>query len=61
VAEAERDLGLKVDPRRYVNESLRQISASATATPAGAELHVDPAAPQTGLLSRVLGGFGRPK
>lgn len=61
VAEAERDLGLKVDPRRYVNESLRQISASATATLAGAELHVDPAAPQTGLLSRVLGGFGRPK
>jgi len=61
VAEAERDLGLKVDPRRYVNESLRQISANATATLTGAELHVDAAAPQTGLLSRVLGGFGRPK
>ena len=36
VVEAERMFGLKVDPRRYVNESLLQLSATTTANPGAA-------------------------
>jgi acyl carrier protein len=62
VADAERELGLKIDPRRYVYETLQQLRA--TAVPAALEAvapteMASPDAPASGLLSRVLGRFGR--
>jgi acyl carrier protein len=62
VADAERELGLKIDPRRYVYETLQQLSAAAV--PATLETvslteAASPDAPPSGLLSRVLGRFGR--
>jgi amino acid adenylation domain-containing protein len=63
VAEAERQLGLKVDPRRYVYESLQQLSvpapvpddASAVTVPVAS----DQARPPSGLFTRLLGRLGR--
>ncbi|MDP2335573.1 MAG: phosphopantetheine-binding protein, partial [Bacteroidota bacterium] len=63
VIEAERSFGLKVDPRRYVNDSLLQLSAT---PPGGSTVpSADPPLTQdahpSGLLSRVMGVFGRRK
>jgi amino acid adenylation domain-containing protein len=63
VAEAECQLGLRVDPRRYVFETLQQLSvpapvpddASAVTVPVAS----DQARPPSGLFSRVLGRLGR--
>ncbi len=60
-ADAERELGLKVDPRRYVFESLQQLSESGANAPpdsVATEAALADVAP-SGLLSRVLGRFGR--
>ncbi|MFN3493886.1 MAG: amino acid adenylation domain-containing protein, partial [Hydrogenophaga sp.] len=63
VAAAARELGLSIDPRRYVNESLRQLSS--TPSSGSATSSADPALTQeplpSGLLSRVMGVFGRKK
>ncbi|MBA4211885.1 MAG: non-ribosomal peptide synthetase [Polaromonas sp.] len=63
VTEAERLFGLKIDPRRYVNESLLQLSATATANPSAAGTDAPPAQqPQpSGMLSRFMGVLGRKK
>ena len=60
VSEAQKQLGLKIDPNRFVYENLRQLSVVAAVTTSDAA----PAQPQaavepTGLLGRVLGRFGR--
>jgi amino acid adenylation domain-containing protein len=64
VAETEKQLGLKIDPSRYVYESLQQLSTGAVSEPAlaaTAEVGADNRASTApgGLLSRVLGRFGR--
>jgi amino acid adenylation domain-containing protein len=56
VAEMQRVLGLKIDPNRYVHETLQQLGRSAE--PAGLAPD-EPAPERSGLLSRVLGRFGR--
>jgi len=62
---AQSDLGLVLDPRRFVAETLQQISAHAQ--PAAAELvevanaspeAVPAPAPKSGLLRKVLGRLG---
>ena len=57
VAGMEQKLGLKVDPRRYVYESLRQLAATARspAPPAAA----DAAKPEAPVKSRLFGLFGK--
>jgi hypothetical protein len=53
---AERELGLRVDPRRFVNESLRQLAIpSQTPLPAAAE----PRAAPRGWMARVFGRIGQ--
>ena len=61
VAEAERQLGLKVDPRRYVYESLQQLSVPAPdeALAVAVAVATGQARPPSGLFSRVLGRLGR--
>lgn len=61
IAAGERDGGSRIDPRRYVYESLRQLSIAApSAPPAVAEAAADAQTSEpTGLLSRVFGRFGR--
>jgi acyl carrier protein len=49
----DRQLGLTVDPRRYVYETLRQLAAAASAAPA-ANSSVD-TAPLAGLWANLLG------
>lgn len=63
VAEAERLFGLKIDPRRYVNESLLQLSAESSggSTTSGTDSPLTQEPPPSGLLSRVMGVFGRRK
>jgi amino acid adenylation domain-containing protein len=59
VTEGEARLGLKIDPRRYVYESLRQLAAPAEASgtsPAGA-----PVKPEAPAKSKLFGLFGRGK
>jgi acyl carrier protein len=61
VSDAERLFGLKVDPGRYVYETLQQLSVPTTDTAAAAAAAV-PAVqtPQPrSMLSRVLSRFGR--
>jgi acyl carrier protein len=67
VAEAERELGLKIDPRRYLHETLGQLAmpempkpAPATGLSPAAEPVREPAAKpaKAGFFSRVLGGRG---
>jgi acyl carrier protein len=56
VTAMEQKLGLKVDPRRYVYESLRQLAA----TPGGTTAAVAPTAkPEAPAKSRLFGLFGR--
>jgi acyl carrier protein len=58
VAEGEKQLGLKIDPRRYVYESLRQLAGPAAAVPAESAVAVEtPAQPK----SKLFGLFGRGK
>jgi acyl carrier protein len=58
VAEGDQKLGLKIDPRRYVYESLRQLAVPAAAvTPAAESPAAKPAQPK----SRLFGLFGRGK
>jgi acyl carrier protein len=58
VAEGEKQLGLKIDPRRYVYESLRQLAAPVAAAPAPvAATAAAPAQPK----SKLFGLFGRGK
>ncbi len=65
VSETERVLGIKIDPRRYVYESLQQLSqpgpSVSGAMPSAPEPVASGDAPvaQGGLLSRVLGRLGR--
>ena len=64
VARAERDFGMRIDPQRYLHENLQQLSVgvphaadhrSVAANAPSDQLVETP----TGLLSRVLGRFGR--
>ena len=60
VARMEKELGLSVDPRRYVHETLDQLIRASTPAPAPPE----PAGGSTvdtkgGLSSRFRGLFGR--
>jgi acyl carrier protein len=58
-AETERLLGIKVDPRRYVNQTLQQlVSGDAAAAPVTGSTVPEKTA-RSGLVSRVLGRFGR--
>uniref|UniRef100_UPI0035AF4328 amino acid adenylation domain-containing protein n=1 Tax=Aquabacterium sp. TaxID=1872578 RepID=UPI0035AF4328 len=66
VAETARVLGLKIDPRRYVYESLQQLAQGSSATQGAPDAgraesiaSEGAQAAQGGLLSRVLGRFGR--
>lgn len=60
VANAERILGIKIDPNRYVHESLKQLGATPTLRAVKEMTTASVATPvQTGLLSRVLGRLGR--
>ncbi len=60
VDEAGRELGLKVDPRRYVYEALRQLSVQVPDEVSVAPVPVaGTARPAAGLFSRVLGRLGR--
>ena len=62
VAEAERSLGLKIEPARMVYETLQQLSVPASATQLAANSGDREQASETdksGLLSRVFGRFGR--
>ncbi|MBL8290096.1 MAG: amino acid adenylation domain-containing protein [Rubrivivax sp.] len=61
--EAQAQLGLRIEPRRFVSESLGQL-ATAAAEPALAAAEAEPAAasasaPKSGLLSRVFGRKAR--
>jgi amino acid adenylation domain-containing protein len=61
-AEAEKQLGLKIEPSRYVYETLQQLSAGVPAQatqPESAEPEVVESTASSGLLSRVLGRFSR--
>ncbi len=60
VADGERELGLKIDPQRFVFETLQQLSATSPAKP-NVETETAGAAPPApaGLVSRILGRFGR--
>ena len=60
VADAERLLGLVIEPPRYVHETLRQLAAGSTPSSGGRVSSAAAPAPRTGLFSRVLGRFGRP-
>ena len=60
--QAEQALGFRVEPRRYVFESLGQLASADAATPLSAAAPGKAAAdapPQKGLLGRVFGGWGR--
>jgi amino acid adenylation domain-containing protein len=59
VAEAERTLGLKLEPSRMVFETLKQLSVLTVLTASSDNHSVDDEATRSGLLSRVLGKFGR--
>jgi acyl carrier protein len=59
VTEGEQKLGLKIDPRRYVYESLRQLAAPAAAT--ASEAPKAEAAKPAPAKSRLFGMFGRGK
>jgi amino acid adenylation domain-containing protein len=64
VSESKRQLGLTVDPRRYVYETLEQLCATAPTADAAEAIEAVAIAAETapatgGLLSRVLGRFGR--
>lgn len=61
VAEAESLLGTRMDPSRYVYENMRQLSLPGKAIAAPAEVRAAAATePESkGLISRVLGRFGR--
>ena len=63
VAVAAKELGLSIDPRRYVNESLRQLSSTPPGSPAatGNDAPLTPEPQVAGLLSRVRGVFGLKK
>jgi len=58
VSEGEQRLGLKIDPRRYVYESLRQLAATA---PAPAATSGPAPAKEAPAKSRLFGLFGRGK
>jgi acyl carrier protein len=57
IAEGERRLGLRIDPRRYVHETLQQLAATPVQAAPAAAPTPDVDAP--GLLSRVLARFRR--
>ncbi len=59
VADSERILGLTVDPPRYVHETLRQLTSVPSATSDSKPPPAAAGAAPTGLLSRMLGRFGR--
>jgi amino acid adenylation domain-containing protein len=58
--QAEQSLGFRVEPRRYVFESLAQLASAAagTAIEAAAQAQVDSGS-KRGLLGRVFGGWSR--
>lgn len=56
--QAERELGLRVEPQRYVSECLGQLAWAMDAGPAAAATRQAPGS-QPGLLGRMLGGWGR--
>jgi acyl carrier protein len=56
VAEMQRVSGVKIDPSRYVHESLQQLGRTAEPDLPAPDEH---APERSGLLSRVLGRFGR--
>ncbi len=59
VADADRTLGLKIEPARMVYETLHQISATVPSASGSLDRSQSLASDKTGLLSRVLGRFGR--
>ena len=54
VAEAERLLGLKIDPPRYVHETLRQLASRPLATAATSKPLMEAAPPRPGFVSRLV-------
>jgi hypothetical protein len=60
VADAERELGLKIEPQRFVFETLQQLSAPAPVRlPVETETAGAASPAPAGLMSRILGRFGR--
>ncbi|MBU2407159.1 MAG: non-ribosomal peptide synthetase, partial [Gammaproteobacteria bacterium] len=62
IQQAEQALGFRVEPRRYVFESLAQLSSAAAGTAIEAQDAVATTAsesPKRGLLGRVFSGWGR--
>lgn len=59
IAEAERVLGLKIDPARMVYETLLQLSVPQMPATDSTERPADETSDRNGLLSRVFGRFGR--
>jgi acyl carrier protein len=62
IAQAEQVMGFRVEPRRYVFESLGQLASAASGTPIDvmAEAAAAEAEPKRGgLLGRVFSGWGR--
>jgi predicted RNA methylase len=60
LAESERRLALKTDPRRYVYETLQQLAAGASSQDISEQVQAS-ASPQSEpkLLSRLFGRIGR--
>src|SRR5690242_8927780 len=55
VSEGEQKLGLKIDPRRYVYESLRQLAATAPVSAASAATPASTAVKEAPAKSRLFG------
>jgi acyl carrier protein len=59
VAEGDQKLGLKIDPRRYVFETLGQLAVAAAAIPVAQTAKATPA--EAPAKSKLFGLFGRGK
>ncbi|WP_051953647.1 non-ribosomal peptide synthetase [Xenophilus azovorans] len=60
IQQAEAAMGLRIEPRRYVFETLAQLAATPrTAVPAAAAAVAAPGAAKRGLLSRLFAGRGQ--
>jgi len=62
IQQAEQVMGFRVEPRRYVFETLGQLASAAAGTPLDAPMAVageQPSESRRGLLGRVFSGWGR--
>ena len=58
IQESQRVLGFRVEPRRYVFESLAQLASPAAAL-SGAEVPAQAPTPPRGVIGRIFSGWGR--